>query len=91
MDIYIDFERGSEFECPECGELFTAYDTKQRTWRHLDFFQHKAYLHARVPRVECSQHGVKTVVVLWSRSNTGFTLMFESLVVTMCRQILCQL
>lgn len=87
VDIYIDFERGSEFECPECGGLFTAYDSKQRTWRHLDFFQHKAYLHARVPRVECSQHGVKTVVVPWSRSNTGFTLMFESLVVTMCRQM----
>ncbi len=30
------------------------------TWRHLNFFQHQAYLNARVPRVRCNICGVKT-------------------------------
>ena len=38
-------------------------------------------IHARVPRVKCDEHGVKTVSVPWSRSNTSFTLMFETLII----------
>jgi transposase len=28
------------------------HDTVKKTWRHLDFFQHQAFLHARVARIE---------------------------------------
>jgi transposase len=31
-------------------------DTVDKTWRHLDFSQHQAFLHARVPRVRCAEH-----------------------------------
>jgi hypothetical protein len=44
-----------------------AYDTEMMTWRHLNFFQHEAYLHARVPRVNCSACGIKRVTVPWAR------------------------
>lgn len=87
VTIYIDFERGSKFECPECNKLCSAYDTKEKVWRHLDFFHYKAYIHARVPRIKCDEHGIKTVNVPWSRSNTGFTLMFETLIIAMCREM----
>jgi transposase len=54
LDIHLDFARGSRFACPECGVAdCPAYDSEERTWRHLNFFQHEAYLHARVPRVTC--------------------------------------
>ncbi len=53
------------------------------TWRHLNFFQRKAYLHARVPRVRCDKCGIKTVNVPWARPGSGFTLLFEALVMTM--------
>jgi transposase len=53
------------------------------TWRHLNFFQHEAYLHARVPRVRCDKCGIKTVNVPWARPGSGFTLLFEALVMTM--------
>nr|CBX27644.1 hypothetical protein N47_H24660 [uncultured Desulfobacterium sp.]CBX27721.1 hypothetical protein N47_H25430 [uncultured Desulfobacterium sp.]CBX28367.1 hypothetical protein N47_G36910 [uncultured Desulfobacterium sp.]CBX29704.1 hypothetical protein N47_F13990 [uncultured Desulfobacterium sp.] len=43
-------------------------------WRHLNFFQHEAYLTARVPRVDCGDCGIKTVEVPWARSGSGFTL-----------------
>ena len=29
-----------------------AYDTVNKTWRHLNFFEHECYIHARVPRVK---------------------------------------
>ena len=53
------------------------------TWRHLNFFQHQAYLNARVPRVRCDTCGVKTASVPWARPDSGFTLLFEALVMTM--------
>jgi transposase len=58
LDIRIDFPRGSRFCCPTCGTSGPAYDTREMTWRHLNFFQHEAHLHARVPRVQCSRCGV---------------------------------
>ena len=42
--------------------------------RHLDFFQHRTLLHARVPRVICSECGVHKVATPWARAGSGFTL-----------------
>ena len=64
LDIHLDFARGSRFDCPECGVAgCPAYDSEEKTWRHLNFFQHEAYLHARVPRVTCKECGIKQVPV----------------------------
>ena len=55
LDIYINFEAGSKFkyvsEEEHISGEFGAYDTVEKTWRHLNFFQHECYLHRRVPRV----------------------------------------
>jgi transposase len=84
LDIEIDFPPGSRFACPSCGAAdCPAYDTERKTWRHLNFFQHQAYLNARVPRVRCDTCGIKTVGVPWARPDSGFTLLFEALVMTM--------
>jgi len=54
----------------------------------MDFFQHQAYLHARVPRVECSKGCcVKQVEIPWARSGSGFTLLFEVLILTYCKEM----
>ena len=80
LDVRIDFPRGAKFSCPECATAgCPVHDTEDKTWRHLDFFQHQAYLHARVPRVECEHHGVRLVDVPWARPGSGFTLLFEAL------------
>ena len=43
LDIYLDFARGSRFECPQCGTAdCPAYDSEEKTWRHLNFFQHES-------------------------------------------------
>jgi len=84
LDIDVSFPKGSHFTCPDCGAAdCPAYDTKEMTWRHLNFFQHEAYLHARVPRVTCETCGVKRVAVPWAREGSGFTLLFEALVMAM--------
>jgi transposase len=84
LDIQIDFAPGSRFACPACGAAHCpAYDTERKVWRHLNFFQHQAYLTARVPRVRCERCGIKTVNVPWARPDSGFTLLFEALVMTM--------
>jgi transposase len=84
LDVQIDFTPGSRFACPNCGAAdCLAYDTQRKTWRHLNFFQHQTYLNARVPRVRCEACGIRQVNVPWSRPDSGFTLLFEAMVMTM--------
>jgi transposase len=86
LDIEIDFKTGGRFACPECGKGDCAvHDTVKKTWRHLNFFQHQAFLHARVPRIECPDHGVRLVTVPWARPGSGFTLLFEAFVMTLVK------
>ena len=80
LDLHLDFRPGARFPCPEGDEeSCPVHDTAEKTWRHLDFFQHRAYLHARVPRLRCPEHGVRLVAVPWARPDSGFTLLFEAL------------
>lgn len=57
LDSNIDFKRGAVFPCPVCGDLVPAYDTIEKTWRHMYFFQHEVYLTARTSRVNCPKNG----------------------------------
>jgi transposase len=88
LDIYLVFQRGCRFSCPECkvGGC-SVHDVTEKQWRHLNFFQHEAYLHARVPRVRCSEHGVHQVGVPWAREGSGFTLLFEALAMLLMREM----
>ena len=84
LEIGIDFERGGTFACPECGRAgCKAYDTEERRWRHLNFVQFETVLSARVPRVDCGRCGKRPVPVPWARPGSGFTLLFEALLLTM--------
>lgn len=77
LDIHLTFTKGYKFKS-EDGNSYTAYDTVERSWQHLNFFQHHCYLHAKVPRVKQSDGKIKTQSVPWARSNSGFTLLFEA-------------
>ena len=84
LDIRLSFPRGSVFVCPEYGRSgLKAHDTVDKAWRHLNFFQHEAWLSAKVPRVRRNQCGVRLVSVPWARPGSGFTLLFEALVMSM--------
>jgi transposase len=85
--VYLDFPRGSEFCCPKCGKTVKAYDTKDKEWRHLNFFQYACYLVVRVPRIKCSVDGVLQVDVPWARGGADFTFLFESFAMTLVREM----
>jgi len=54
LDIYIDFKRGSTFPSGKSDgtEEYKVKDTLDKTWRHLNFFEHECYLHCRTPRID---------------------------------------
>jgi transposase len=84
LDIHIDFRKGSVFHYESLQENikgdFKVYDTVDKQWRHLNFFEHECYLHARVPRLEITDAVKRLINPPWSGLNNGFTMLFEALV-----------
>jgi len=87
IDFQVAFTPGARFACPHCGaEHQPVHDTQEREWRHLNFFQFEAYIHAKVPRVRCEACAKTTqIAVPWARANSGFTQLMEALIVTLCQ------
>jgi transposase len=83
LELRIDFEAGARFPCPDCQDLCLVHDTVESTWRHLDFFQHKTLLTARHPRTKCPEHAVKKIDVPWGRPRSGFSFLFEAMVLAL--------
>lgn len=79
VEVEISFDGPAT--CPECGELCSLYDRRERRWRHLDTMQFGTYLVAEVPRVDCGTHGVRQVKVPWSEPGGRFTALFEAVVI----------
>lgn len=44
LELFVEAERGSLYPCPECGKTCPAHDFANKTWRHLNFFQHHCHL-----------------------------------------------
>ncbi len=87
LHLEVKAERGAKHPCPECGNDCSAHDFSEKTWRHLNFFQHHCYIHASVPRVKCPEHGVKQIEVPWARKGSAFTLLFEQAAMTLVREM----
>jgi transposase len=90
LDIYIDFKKGSTFnffDKEEDREIegLKAYDTSNKTWKHLNFFEHECYLHTRVPRVKLPNGKVKQIQTPWEGLSNGFTLLFEAFLLQLCQ------
>jgi transposase len=87
LDIYIEHAPGTPFCCPECGKPLPVYDhAEERVWRHLDAFQFQTFLHARLPRVKCPEHGVRQSVPPWANPKGRFTLLMESQIIATLNQ-----
>ena len=86
VEVLVEHGSTKELSCPECGTVGQRYDTRRRRWRHLPTCQYKTILSAEVPRVRCSEHGVKTVSVPWSEPGSGFTALFEAVVIDWLRE-----
>ena len=86
LELKLEPVKGLHWKCPECDQYGPMHDSVERSWRHLNFFQYQSELVAKVPRCRCEKHGVRQVEVPWARAGSGFTLMFEALVMLLCQQ-----
>jgi hypothetical protein len=68
LDIHIYFRKGSTFryECKEENSAgdFKVYDTQVKQWKHLNFFEHECYPHARARHRESKL--IKSVLGLFA-------------------------
>ena len=79
VDVWIEEVAGARWYCPECGQGAPLYDhAEEREWRHLDTCDCRTYLHARLPRVECQEHGIRQVQASWASPGSQFSLKMES-------------
>ena len=88
IDVYIEYERGSKFECPSCGELCKVHDGNVKRIRHLDLFDYRCYLNIKVPRISCNKDGVKVVnSTPWDRRGNHYSLKFEALIMRLYKEM----
>jgi transposase len=79
VDIYIDYDKGSEFSCSVCNKSCKVHDSSIHRIRHLNCFQYRSYLNVKVPRTKCSEHGVKVIESLpWGHTNKHFSFFLNS-------------
>ena len=87
LSIAVDFIAGSRFAVPGVEGSHPAHDTVPKRYRHLNFFQHECHLEVRVPRVRLPDGGIRQVEPDWVGRLAGFTLLFEALIMAMCREM----
>ena len=92
--IEVDFKAGSVFEDSDGssddagnGKAYKAYDTVIKTWRHLDFLQYHCFIKARVPRVKRDDGKVRLIYPPWAGLMNGFTLLFESFIFKLAKEM----
>lgn len=87
LTIRVDFRAGSRFSHVEVAGEHPVHDTQVKRYRHLNFFQHECFLEVRVPRVKFPDGSVRLVGPPWAGKLSGFTLLFEALVLCLCREM----
>ena len=86
MIIRIDFVCGTHFPHPRAAGEHKVHDTEIKRLRHLNFFQRQCILEVWVPRVKLPD-GVARVEPDWFGKLSGFTLLFEALVLALAQHM----
>lgn len=87
LTIDVDFSRGARFTHSKAPGEHPVHDTQIKQLRHLNFFQHECYLQVRIPRVRLPDGKVAIVEPDWVGKLSGFTLLFEALVLMLAQQM----
>jgi transposase len=87
VEVWVEHPGRTRFACPECERELGVYDhSEERAWRHLDSCAFLTYLHARAPRVDCPEHGVRQVRLPWAEPHSRFTVLFERLAIDVLKE-----
>jgi transposase len=87
LTIRVDFASGSRFAVPDVDGEHPVHDTVPKRYRHLNFFQHECFLEVRLPRVRLPDGAIRQIEPPWAGKLSGFTLLFEALVLMLCQQM----
>jgi len=63
-----------------------VYDHQERSWKHLNFFQHECYIYGQIPRVKTPDGSIRLVEVPWAQPGSSFTLLFEYNILNLIRE-----
>lgn len=78
VDVRLEYADGVRFPCPQCERPAPVCARGEvASWRHLDAWEKRTYLHAALPVVQCPDHGRQTIVPPWSRAGSAYTCEFE--------------
>ena len=77
VHVWVGLPKGTRWVCPQCKVEAPIHDHQERTWRTLDTCQFKTFVHARIPRLNCPNCGIKQLDVPWAEKKSRFTAMFE--------------
>ena len=87
LTVLIDFAPGTRFGVPGDAGLHPVHDTVAKDYRHLNFFQHECHLRVRTPRVKLPDGSVRLVEPEFAGRLSGFTLLFEALILMLAQQM----
>ena len=87
LTVLIDFEPGSRFAIGDHEGVHPVHDTVTKGYRHLNFFQHECRLQVRTPRVKLPNGSVRLVEPDFAGRLSGFTLLFEALILMLAQQM----
>ena len=85
LTVSIDFVPGTHFGVSGHDGLHPVHDTVAKEYRHLNFFQHECHLRVRTRRVKLPDGSVRLVEPEFAGRLSGFTLLFEALILTHVR------
>jgi len=87
LTVLIDFKPGSRFAVSGYEGMHPVHDTVTKTYRHLNFFEHECRLQVRTPRVKLPNGSVRLVEPEFAGRLSGFTLLFEALILMLAQQM----
>ena len=87
LTVLVDFKPGTRFAVSGHEGTHPVHDTVSKTYRHLNFFQHECHLQLRTPRVKLPDGSVRLVEPDFAGKLSGFTLLFEALILMLAQQM----
>ena len=76
--VYLECAEAAQFACPHCNRACPVRDySPLKSWRHLDTCRKMTFLHARLPIVDCPEHGEQHPRIPWADADSPFTAAFE--------------
>lgn len=87
VDVYVKHHNPIRVACPVCGGFFSPYDhAPEREFQHLSTCHMRTFVHVRLPRVKCPEHGVKQIISEFGEPNSHMTYQFEEYIIGLAQE-----